>query len=200
MRQLTTGPFCLARSFDRASAAYAAKRVASFDTPARTLDSVPDTESPELERDARAVEGRVLAASLPKTALGESGYGPSTLAANEGFADVGMGAGGKRIRRGEPMASDIQVYGTDWCGVTYGVRRYLTAGRFEYDYFNIDDDDNAEEFVLATSHGLRRFPIVVIEDRVVTRPTVAELRRVLDQHGMRPRHAPASTTQHGGRP
>ena len=85
------------------------------------------------------------------------------------------------------MASDIQVYGTDWCGLTNGVRRYLTAGHFEYDYFNIDDDHAAEAFVLATNHGRRRFPIVVIEDRVVTTPSVAELRRVLDQHGMRSR-------------
>jgi glutaredoxin len=98
------------------------------------------------------------------------------------------------------MASDIQVYGTDWCGLTYGVRRYLTAGRFEYDYFNIDDDKDAEEFVLATNNGRRRFPIVVIEDRVVTGPTVAELRRVLDQHGMRPSRVPALTSQHGQRP
>ena len=85
------------------------------------------------------------------------------------------------------MASDIQVYGTDWCGLTYGVRRYLTAGHFEYDYFNVDDDKTAEDFMLATTNGQRRFPIVVIEDRVLTTPSVAELRRVLDQHGMRSR-------------
>jgi glutaredoxin len=94
-------------------------------------------------------------------------------------------------RTEDPMASDIQVYGTDWCGLTYGVRRYLIAGRFEYDYFNIDHDEAAEEFVLATNHGRRRFPIVVIEDRVMTNPTVAELRRVLDQHGMRSYRVPA---------
>lgn len=89
------------------------------------------------------------------------------------------------------MASDIQVYGTDWCGLTYSVRRYLTEGHFEYDYFNIDDDQSAEEFVRATNHGVRRFPIVVIEDRVVSKPTLAELRRVLDQHGMRSYRVPA---------
>jgi glutaredoxin len=89
------------------------------------------------------------------------------------------------------MASDIQVYGTDWCGLTYRVRRYLTTGRFEYDYFNIDDDHTAEEFVLAANQGCRRFPLVVIEDRVVVTPTVAELRCILDQHGMRSSRVPA---------
>jgi len=89
------------------------------------------------------------------------------------------------------MASDIQVYGTDWCGLTERVRRYLTAGDFEYDYFNIDDDQTAEKFVLAANQGRRRFPIVVIEDRVVVPPTVAELRRILDQHEMRSSRPPA---------
>lgn len=89
------------------------------------------------------------------------------------------------------MTSDIQVYGTDWCGLTYGVRRYFTEGHFDYDYFNIDDDPAAEAFVLAANDGRRRFPIVVIEDRVVTEPTIAELRRVLDQHGIRSRRVPA---------
>jgi glutaredoxin len=95
------------------------------------------------------------------------------------------------------MARDIQVYGTDWCGVTIEVRRYLTAGHLEYDYFNVDHDEHAEEFVLATNHGRRCFPIVVIEDRVVTRPTMPELRRVLDQHRMRPSHVPRKTRQDG---
>lgn len=89
------------------------------------------------------------------------------------------------------MASDIQVYGTDWCGLTYRVRRYLTAGHFEYDYFNVDADQTAEAFVLAANQGLRRFPIVVIEDRVVIAPTVAELRCILDQQGMRSSRVPA---------
>jgi glutaredoxin len=89
------------------------------------------------------------------------------------------------------MASDIQVYGTDWCGLTYRVRRYLTTGHFEYEYFNIDDDQTAEEFVLAANQGRRRFPIVVVEDRVVITPTALELRRILDQHGIRSSRVPA---------
>ena len=89
------------------------------------------------------------------------------------------------------MASDIQVYGTDWCGLTYAVRRYLTEGRFDYDYFNVDDDHAADVFVVSANEGHRRFPIVVVEDFVITTPTDAELRRVLDQHGIRSRRARA---------
>jgi glutaredoxin len=98
------------------------------------------------------------------------------------------------------MASDIQVYGTDWCGLTYEVRRYLTDGHFDYDYFNIEDDERAEEFVRSANDGGWRFPIAVIEERVLTVPTSAELRRVLDEHGMRPRRVPTYTRRRNRRP
>jgi len=47
------------------------------------------------------------------------------------------------------MANGIQVYGTDWCGVTFGVREYLTNSRIPYDYHNIEQDQDADEFVRA---------------------------------------------------
>jgi hypothetical protein len=80
------------------------------------------------------------------------------------------------FRTEDPMASDIQAYGADWCGLTHGVRRYLTVGHVEYDDFDIDDDQAAEEFVIG--------------DCGMTNATVAELRRVLDQQGMRSSRVP----------
>jgi mycoredoxin len=84
------------------------------------------------------------------------------------------------------MASEIQVYGTDWCGLTYGVREYLTISRLSYDYYDIDRDPTAHEFVLAMNDGRRRFPLIVVHERVITNPTLAELQEVLDDHNIRP--------------
>ena len=84
------------------------------------------------------------------------------------------------------MASDIQVYGTDWCGLTFGVREYLTTSRLAYDYYNIDQDPRAQEFVLAMNDGRLRLPMVVVQERIITNPTVAELQRVLDGYSIRP--------------
>ena len=83
------------------------------------------------------------------------------------------------------MASDIQVYGTDWCGLTFGVREYLTNSRLTYDYYDVDRDPRAQDFVLAMNDGRRRLPMVVVQERVITNPTVAELQRVLDEHSIR---------------
>ena len=56
------------------------------------------------------------------------------------------------------MASDIEVYGTDWCGLTFGVREYLTNSRLAYDYYDVDRDTRAQEYVLAMNDGKRRLP------------------------------------------
>jgi thioredoxin reductase (NADPH) len=84
------------------------------------------------------------------------------------------------------MGDGIQVYGTDWCGLTYAVRAYLTKSRIEYDYHNIEQDQRAEEFVLAMTDGRRRLPLVVVQERVLTNPTLDELQRVLHEHRLRP--------------
>ena len=84
------------------------------------------------------------------------------------------------------MASGIQVYGTDWCGLTFGVREYLTNSRIPYDYYNIEQDQRADDFVLAMSDGRRRFPLVVVEERILTSPTMNDLRHALEQYRVRP--------------
>ena len=92
------------------------------------------------------------------------------------------------------MASDIQVYGADWCGLTRGLREYLMNSRIDYDYFDVDRDDEAEQFVLAMNGGRRRFPLVVVEEQVVTGPTIAVLHAVIGEHALQPaiRTAPAA--------
>ena len=84
------------------------------------------------------------------------------------------------------MANDIQVYGADWCGLTRGLRVYLTNSRIDYDYFDVDRDDDAQQFVLAMNEGRRRFPLVVVQEQVVTEPTIAILQRAIKEHALQP--------------
>jgi glutaredoxin len=86
----------------------------------------------------------------------------------------------------DTLASDIQVYGADWCGLTRGLREYLTNSRIDYDYFDVDRDDEAHQFVLAMNEGRRRFPLVVVQQRIVREPTIAILRRVISEEALEP--------------
>jgi len=84
------------------------------------------------------------------------------------------------------VTTDIQVYGTAWCSLTYRVREYLMHARLTYRFLDIDHDRTAHEFVLSTMNGRRRFPVVVVGDDVIPDPTISELRRVLDANKIRP--------------
>ena len=76
----------------------------------------------------------------------------------------------------------IQVYGTDWCRLTFSVREYLINSRVDYDYFDIERDPLADEFVRTVNDGQQRYPVVVIEDHRVTNPTLVELDALLRDH------------------
>ena len=84
------------------------------------------------------------------------------------------------------MASEIQVYGTDWCGLTFNLREYLTNTRMAYDFRDIDRDPDACEEMLGLTDGQRRFPVVVVSDSVLANPSRAELQRALDENRIRP--------------
>ena len=88
------------------------------------------------------------------------------------------------IADSETAHREIQVYCTSWCGLTFRVREYLMKARLTHEFFDIERDPKAREFVLAVTDG--RFPIVVIEHHVITDPTIAELQRMIDAHAIRP--------------
>jgi hypothetical protein len=56
------------------------------------------------------------------------------------------------------MAAEIQVYGADWCSLTFGVREYLTNARLGYEYHDVDREPQAEELMLTlpTADGVSR--------------------------------------------
>lgn len=83
------------------------------------------------------------------------------------------------------MATDIQIYGADWCGLTRAIREYLTRNRIDYSYFDIEHDADAQAFVTAMGDG-RRFPLVVIEQKVLIVPRTLDLQRVLDEYRIGP--------------
>ena len=80
------------------------------------------------------------------------------------------------------VTTRIKVYGTDWCHSTFGVREYLMNARLDYDFFDIDRDPSADEFVRALGKGARRYPVIVFPGEIVTNPTVAELGQLLRAH------------------
>lgn len=88
--------------------------------------------------------------------------------------------------------TSIQVYGTDWCRLTFSVREHLINSRVDYDYFDIERDPLADEFVRTVNDGRQRYPVVVVEDQSVTNPTLAELDALLRDHRLEPKSSPGA--------
>ena len=80
------------------------------------------------------------------------------------------------------MTTEIRVYGTDWCRSTFGVRECLMNAGVDYDYFDVDQNANADAFVRALSRGARRYPVIVFPDEIVINPTATELGLLLQSH------------------
>lgn len=54
--------------------------------------------------------------------------------------------------------------------------------RVEHDYFDIERDPRADEFVRMMHEGQRRYPMVVTAERIITNPTLADLRTILESN------------------
>jgi len=60
------------------------------------------------------------------------------------------------------MANQITVYGADWCGDTVRTLRHLDRKGVDYQYVDVDEDQDGERKVIEFNKGKRRIPLVEI--------------------------------------
>lgn len=79
--------------------------------------------------------------------------------------------------------TNLKVYGADWCHYTTAVREFLSKEKIDFDYLNIDEDSEAEEFVYKVNNdSTRTIPVVVFPDGVAkVNPSVEEIREKVDK-------------------
>lgn len=58
----------------------------------------------------------------------------------------------------------IFVYGTAWCGDCMRAKRILQQFRVPFAWIDIEEDEQAAEFVETTSHGMQSVPVIVFGD------------------------------------
>jgi glutaredoxin-like protein len=58
----------------------------------------------------------------------------------------------------------ITIYATNWCGDCRRTRRFLDYHKVPYRWIDIDQDKEAEKFVITTNGGMRSVPTVVFAD------------------------------------
>lgn len=78
----------------------------------------------------------------------------------------------------EQTSSDqkIKMYATTWCGDCRMAKRWFDARGISYEYINIEEDDDAAEYVLKINRGMRSVPTIVFPDgSVLVEPSPREL-------------------------
>jgi mycoredoxin len=89
-------------------------------------------------------------------------------------------------RRREETKGMVEVYGADWCGDTQRTRRHLDSLGVVYQYINVEQDQQASEWVKQQNDGKERKPTVKIGEQVLAEPSDQELEHALRQEGLLP--------------
>jgi mycoredoxin len=80
------------------------------------------------------------------------------------------------LRKDVRTPEKITMYATTWCGDCRMAKRWLDAHEISYDYINIEEDENAAEFVVEVNNGARSVPTIVFPDgSVLVEPSPREL-------------------------
>lgn len=69
----------------------------------------------------------------------------------------------------------VKVYGADWCEDTQRTLRHLEESGVDYDYINIEQDEEARRWVREQNEGKERKPTLKINGRVLSTPTNEEV-------------------------
>ena len=78
----------------------------------------------------------------------------------------------------------VEVYGADWCADTQRTRRLLDSLGVSYQYINVEQDQQASEWVKQQNDGKERKPTVKIGGQVLAEPSDQELEHTLRQEGL----------------
>lgn len=66
---------------------------------------------------------------------------------------------------GAGVVEKLLVYGTRWCGDCKRTVRILDERQVEYDFIDIDRDQDGHDFVKETNQGNRSVPTIIFPDK-----------------------------------
>jgi len=78
----------------------------------------------------------------------------------------------------------IKVYGADWCGDTQITRFQLDTLGVPYDYFDVDSNAEARNWVLQQNRGKQKTPTLDVDGVILVEPSERELLEVLKEKGL----------------
>ena len=78
----------------------------------------------------------------------------------------------------------MKVYGAGWCEDTTRTRSHLDSLGISYQYFDVDADPQAKQWVIQRNGGKQKTPTVDIGGRILVEPENDELDELLGKAKM----------------
>ena len=76
----------------------------------------------------------------------------------------------------------IKIYATTWCGDCRMAKRWFDSHGIPYEYINIEEDEEAAEFVARVNKGMQSVPTIIFPDgSILVEPSPRELAKKLSQ-------------------
>jgi mycoredoxin len=89
------------------------------------------------------------------------------------------------------MEHTIRFYGAMWCGDTRRARNWFDKQQIQYEWIDIDKDEEAAELVKSLNKGFRSIPTIVFEDGSrLAEPSTARLEEHARKLGLLKEPAP----------
>lgn len=70
----------------------------------------------------------------------------------------------------------IAMYATTWCSDCRFAKRWLDSHNIAYDYINIEENEQAAEYVMKVNRGARTVPTIIFPDgSILVEPNARDL-------------------------
>jgi mycoredoxin len=76
------------------------------------------------------------------------------------------------------------LFGASWCEKTSALKEFLEIQNVGYNYYDIDNDAEAEEKVKKLNAGQVKIPVVIIKNAVLRNPSISFLDQKLVENGI----------------
>lgn len=82
------------------------------------------------------------------------------------------------------MEAKLELYGTNWCMKSANLRNYMQSKWIEFDDYNVEEDQDAEQRVRDLYDGKLKFPTLKLGDEFLKNPSISELNDFLERKGL----------------
>jgi mycoredoxin len=82
------------------------------------------------------------------------------------------------------QSDKLKIFGTGWCPKSAVLANHLQAEWINFDFLNVETDEQAKQTVMDLYNGELKFPTVTFGGKHLKNPTIQELNKFLKENNI----------------